>query len=831
MTKGDCGPQEHTAESLVSQLAETVQRVDQDDLSGLAKMHGWCQALAEACSSGAVPEGENVGKQAKSLLGTLESLILGEAEDAARALATVVDTVAELAKSITSAPGETSPPAADQATADEPGEQESVEAKLAKVFDDPPPAEQTAEAQEEPPEAAALQDNAEAPAGSDTSQEPSYDQVPLVLKQEEIDFVKGFVEEAGEHIEAIEAAVLEVEASPEDTAKINDLFRPFHTIKGMAGFLNLRDINCLTHEVETLLDQGRKGDREVTPALIDVIFDVVDVLKVQIASVGEWAVNPQGEVVPQPPVAVMIDQLRGLVSGRINPIARQPGPGSPTQKVGENLVEQGAVPQEVADFALEQQQAAGQAKKLGETLVEMKAATPRQVSQAIRPQAQAKVATAAGQKSVGDQSIRIDTAKLDVLVDMVGELVIAQTLVNASRQVSTDPQLSKDVNQVSKIVREVQEVAMSMRMVPIGPTFQKMARLVRDVSRKAGKQVHLSISGEDTELDKTVIQQIGDPLVHMVRNAVDHGIEAPQERSAAGKPEIGNVHLGASHQGGNIVIEIRDDGKGLDPQKLIEKGIERGIVEPGEQLTDQQAYSLIFSAGFSMAKKVTDISGRGVGMDVVKRNIDQLRGKVDITSESGNGSTFSIRLPLTLAIIDGMVIRVGNERFIVPTIAIEQSLRPRPEQITTVQQRGEVLNIRGRLVPLVQLGRLFGLTGRTDPCEAMVVVAHCEGREIGLVVEELIGQQQVVIKTLGERFRRLRGISGAAILGDGRVGLILEMSGLAAAHQARMTAHTQHDESGRGAEADDGPTDHRVNPADHETCDATVQGEPECVSP
>jgi two-component system chemotaxis sensor kinase CheA len=298
--------------------------------------------------------------------------------------------------------------------------------------------------------------------------------------------------------------------------------------------------------------------------------------------------------------------------------------------------------------------------------------------------------------------------------------------------------------------------------------------------------VDLVISGEDTELDKNVIQQIGDPLVHMVRNAVDHGIELPEVRVAAGKPESGRVHLAARHQGGNIVIEISDDGKGLDPAVLIAKGIEKGLVQPGQELTDQQAYALILAPGFSTAAQVTEISGRGVGMDVVKRNMEQLRGKVEITSQKGRGSTFSIRLPLTLAIIDGMIVRVGTERFIIQTMAIEQALRPQPGQITTVQHKGELLSVRGRLIPLVQMGQLFGLTGRLDPCQTMVVIAHAEREQIGLVVEELIGQQQVVIKTLGRQFKKLRGIAGAAILGDGRVGLILEMSGLAELHTKRV---------------------------------------------
>jgi two-component system chemotaxis sensor kinase CheA len=329
---------------------------------------------------------------------------------------------------------------------------------------------------------------------------------------------------------------------------------------------------------------------------------------------------------------------------------------------------------------------------------------------------------------------------------------------------------------------------MAMRMVPIGQTFQKMRRLVRDVAKKAGKQVELTITGEETELDKNVIQQISDPLVHMVRNAVDHGVESPEDRRRAGKPDAGQVLLNAFHQGDSIVIEVRDDGKGLDPERLRTKGIERGLIGPDDQLTRQQIFALILQPGFSTAEKVTDISGRGVGMDVVKRNVEQLRGKIDIESEPGRGSTFYIRLPLTLAIIDGMLVRVGRERMIIPTILIEQSLRPEPRQITTVQKRGAMLQVRGELCPLIQLGPLFGYSEPVDPCENLVVIVQCEAQKIALVLDELIGQQQVVIKTLGQRFKKVEGVSGAAILGDGRVGLILEPTGLLKLHGLRGTS-------------------------------------------
>ncbi|HVP10977.1 MAG TPA: chemotaxis protein CheW [Phycisphaerae bacterium] len=803
----------HDIPVLLGQLSQTAKAVEKDDLGTLAKMHSWCEAMAEGAAQSKDKASSFLPERARSVAQLLEAIILGEAPDPDATIASVIAATAKLAallgadSSIVStaatdpAASKTSKPAAKpqpqseacelaaQAPTTTPSGQQPVDESPAVVepqpaaFEAPLPSADTPEAS---PAAPPVQ-TASAPEASNpepASEEAPYEQVPQRIDAKEMEFVKGFLEEANEHIQAIEAALLEVERTPEDKTSIDNLFRPFHTIKGMAGFLNLRDITCLTHEAETLMDQARKGKRQVTPGLIDVVFDVVDVLKAQLKGIAAFLADSSGGEIFQPPVTEIIAKLRGVIAGRIEPGARQPAAGTATNKVGENLVEQGACAKEVVAIALEAQQKESASKKTGEILIDMGATTPKQVSQAIRPQTQKKTGASmpAGVVGAGDQSVRIDTSKLDSLVDMVGELVIAQTLVGASSKIATDIKLAKDVDQVGKIVRNVQELAMSMRMMPIGPTFQKMARVVRDTARKAGKQVELTITGEDTELDKNVIQQIGDPLIHMVRNAVDHGIELPEVRRAAGKPETGYVYLRASHQGGNIVIEVGDDGKGLDPKVLIAKGIEKGLVQPGEELNDQQVYALIFAPGFSTAAQVTDISGRGVGMDVVRRNIEQLRGRVDIASALGRGSAFTIRLPLTLAIIDGMVIKVGEERFIIPTIAIEQALRPTADKIATVQHRGEVLNVRGRLIPLIQLGSLFKLTGRVNPTEAMVVIAHCEGRQIGLVVDELIGQQQVVIKTLGHRFERLRGVAGAAILGDGRVGLILEISGLAAVH-------------------------------------------------
>jgi two-component system chemotaxis sensor kinase CheA len=316
-------------------------------------------------------------------------------------------------------------------------------------------------------------------------------------------------------------------------------------------------------------------------------------------------------------------------------------------------------------------------------------------------------------------------------------------------------------------------------MVPIRSTFQKMTRLVRDLSMKAGKQVELQMSGEDTELDRTIVEEISDPLVHMIRNAVDHGIEPADRRLAAGKSPHGNIRLRAFHQGGNIVIEVEDDGGGLSRERILRKAIERGLVAEGAQLSDSAILNLIFAPGFSTAEKVTDISGRGVGMDVVRRNIEKLRGKVEIQSTPGKGSRFTIYLPLTLAIIDGMIVGIGGQRYILPTLAVRESFRPAAGMVSTVQGRAEVVNVRGRLMPLVRLHALFGTPSRaTRPEDGIIIVVESDHGARCVLVDDLLGKQEVVIKSLGQTFKKSAAVAGAAILGDGRVGLILDVDGI-----------------------------------------------------
>jgi two-component system chemotaxis sensor kinase CheA len=388
--------------------------------------------------------------------------------------------------------------------------------------------------------------------------------------------------------------------------------------------------------------------------------------------------------------------------------------------------------------------------------------------------ASAKVETAAG-------FVKLDTRKLDALVDLVGELVIAQSMVvqDPTVQQSENRHLARCLRQLSRITTDLQRLAMSLRMVPIGRTFQRMTRLVRDLAAQQQKQVQLIIDGEETELDRNIVEQLTDPLVHMIRNAIDHGIEPPEERLKAGKPASGTIRLSAAHERGGIVIEIRDDGKGLDRERILAKGLERGLVKPHQTLTEAEVFGLIFAPGFSTAETVTDVSGRGVGMDVVKRNVEKLRGKVEIESVSSQGTTFTVVLPLTLAIIDGMLVGVGEDRYIIPTLSVRESFRPVPGMVTTVHERGEVVTVRGRLTPVLRLGQHLGRQGRVvDPTDGIIVVVESGNAARGLLVDELLGKQEVVIKNLGETFRNQDLLAGAAILGDGRVGLILDVDTL-----------------------------------------------------
>jgi two-component system, chemotaxis family, sensor kinase CheA len=539
------------------------------------------------------------------------------------------------------------------------------------------------------------------------------------------ELVRDFVIEAREHLSGIESRLLVLEKNPRDQEAIHSVFRGFHTIKGLAGFLEFTAIRDVAHEVETLLDMARNEKLSITAAVVDAILEGTDYLK---QAVGGVQGSLEGEELPSPADS-------RVLRARIAAAAEA---GSPSDEAGPSL------------------------------------SRPEAVAADTRP------TVMAGQAS-DSFSVRVETAKLDFLMDMVGEMVIAQSLVkhNPALVSARDPRLLSDLSQLARITGEVQRTTMSMRMLPIGQLFQRTARLVRDLSRKAGKQVDLELAGEETELDKNIAEQLADPLMHMVRNSIDHGIESSAERAAMGKRPSARLRLAAYHQGGQIVVEISDDGRGLDREKILAKAREKGLIEAGAALTDNEIHHLIFEPGFSTAAQVTDISGRGVGMDVVRRHVQKLRGRIEIQSQSGRGTTFFLKLPLTLAIIEGLVVVVGAYRYIVPIFSVREMFRPAAAAVSTVRGRDEMVLVRGRLLPVVRLHRRFGVRPHSeDLSHGLLVVAECESGQFCLAVDDLIGKQEVVIKSLGESLKNISGIAGAAILGDGRVGLILDMEGV-----------------------------------------------------
>ncbi|MGB4066444.1 MAG: chemotaxis protein CheA [Nitrospira sp.] len=450
------------------------------------------------------------------------------------------------------------------------------------------------------------------------------------------------------------------------------------------------------------------------------------------------------------------------------------GNGEKPKPLGEILVEGGVVSRETLNHALAQQ------KKVGEILVEQKAVTPQQLEQALHKQKQSESSTPA--KKADTASIRVDTAKIDKLINLVGELVITQSMLSdlGSRfEMRQLPVLLERVAQLERNTREIQERVMGIRMLPIGTAFSRFPRLVRDLSAKAGKKIQLVLSGEETELDKTVIESIGDPLTHLVRNSADHGLEGPEERLDNNKTELGTIRLNAFHEGGSICITVEDDGRGLNRDKILAKAVKQGLISESDKLTDDQIWPLIFKPGFSTAEKVTDVSGRGVGMDVVKRNIEALGGTVTIKTEQGNGTTFTLKLPLTLAIIEGMTVRIGQETYIVPLLSILESIQPKEGVVKTVVGKGELINVRGTYLPVIRLYEVFALKPEhTLPTKAILLILETEGERVAVMVDEIVGQQQVVIKSMEQNFRKVEGIAGATILSDGTVGFILDVRGL-----------------------------------------------------
>lgn len=574
-------------------------------------------------------------------------------------------------------------------------------------------------------------------------------------------FYLDFVTEAREHLENAESALLECDGMEVEEAldNVNVIFRAFHTIKGVSGFLGLGQVESLTHESENLLDLIRKGKAVLTPDRTDVLLRVQDLLKKMLEAVALCA-RDGVKVEPEPDVPKIVVELKHLMENddAVESAApAKPEDSSPADAEDEDDSED--TPPQAKDAA--------------------PAAPAKPTVGSGAPGPKPPPASGGSSRSVSEGSIKVDMFKVDNLINMVGELVIAQSMLEQDLKTISNKNMLSNMSHVRKILNELQELAMSMRMIPLKTTFMKMSRVIRDVSRKKGRKVEFVMEGEDTELDRNVVEKIADPLIHMVRNSVDHGIEDEATRKAAGKSPAGTVKLRAFHKGGNILIEVEDDGKGLDKEKILSKAIDRGVVSSANTLTDSEILNLVFEPGLSTAEKVSDISGRGVGMDVVRKNIEALRGRIDISSTIGQGSRFTIYLPLTLAIIDGMVIRIGKNRYIIPTINIQQTLHLGSIQknISTLQGSCRMLKFMDRMIPFLEIGDLFDEKVSENENSIVAILGSGE-RFCCILVDEIISQQEVVIKNLGPLFSHVRGVAGGAILSDGRVGVIVDVQGL-----------------------------------------------------
>ncbi|MBD9368274.1 chemotaxis protein CheA [Xanthomonas sp. XNM01] len=640
-----------------------------------------------------------------------------------------------------------------------------------------------------------------------------------------------YFEESREGLDAMEDGLLALEGGQRDPEVVNSVFRAAHSIKGGAATFGFEKMAALTHLLETLLDEIRSGKRALQASAIDAILGSVDVLRALLAEAEHGrAADPALVQASHARLQAELDGTAAPAASATATAASAPASDEPEGwKIGftpspslfmtgndplrilrelETLapLEVKARMERLPGFSqLDPLEAClawdlGLAGKVSRTAIDdvfawvvddCELSIEPQMAQAPAAPAVAAAPAAAPALSVvqggaqapaahaeAESSIRVSVDKVDALINLVGELVITQAML---KQVSgdIDPSLAErlfaGLELLERNTRDLQEAVIGVRMLPVDAVFRRFPRLVRDLSARLGKQVQLRTIGEGTELDKGLIEKIADPLVHLVRNSIDHGLELPDARRAAGKDETGTITLAASHQGGHIVIEVSDDGRGLNRDKILAKAAERGLAVP-ENPTDGQVWDLIFQAGFSTADAVTDLSGRGVGMDVVRKNIQALGGEVQLESAEGRGTRVVIRLPLTLAILDGMVISAGGETLILPLNHVLEALQPQSDDIRSVAGDGRVLRVRGEYLPLLALSEHYGYREAAD--ESLVVVVEGDGQKLALQVDELVGQQQVVVKNLERNYRRVPGISGATILGDGRVALIVDVGGL-----------------------------------------------------
>ncbi len=652
-------------------------------------------------------------------------------------------------------------------------------------------------------------------------------------------FHETFFEESFEGLDIMETGLLELEQGEIDLENINTIFRSAHSIKGGSGTFGFTAVAEFTHDMETLLDEMRNGQRDVSKPVVNILLGSVDVLRsmlnairdgseIDVQNVAEMTVeiktilgvsnsesgveDTKKSVAPSngwlvefhPYVDIMktgndtVRLLRelNLLADSVDVILNNDELPELSELDPENCYQSWIITLHGADITKEDIEEVfawvdDECDLKIEPLVKDEyVGEERRKKSPERRQTEKR-----DKKPAESSSIRVNISKVDELINMVGELVITQSMLSRfgdseEFNANTIEKLRDGLTQLEGHTRELQESVMRIRMMPISAAFQRFPRLVHDLSATFDKKIELVMTGEGTELDKTVLEKIGDPLVHLVRNSLDHGIESPEQRLKVGKSETGTIELKAYHQGGNIVIQITDDGAGLNRDKILSKAREKGLVSQDERLTDDQIHDLIFKPGFSTADVVSDVSGRGVGMDVVRRNIRELGGAVEVKSKTGEGSIFTIRLPLTLAILDGQLVGIGKETFILPVISIIESLQVKTECINAVAGNAEVYRLRDEYIPIVRLYQVFGITPiSTDLSSGLLVVVEAEGKKIAIYVDDLLGQQQVVIKSLETNFKKIEGLSGATILGDGTVALIIDIAGLIDLYQQDMASN------------------------------------------
>lgn len=537
-----------------------------------------------------------------------------------------------------------------------------------------------------------------------------------------------FATESEEHLAKVEETLVGLESGGVSDAQLADAFRAMHSFKGNCGICGYADMEKLTHRAETLMGEYRDHKRTPDEHSISVLLQCVDVLRAALATI------PGGDGKVQN-LTLLLDRMDNLEAWRDSSDQSGSRPGA-------------AVEDSVANLQSKNDSAANR----------------------------------------GGGSIRVDTEKLDDLMNLVGELIIAETTVTKNPDLDGHEfeNFQKAALNLNRLTRALQDITMAVRMVPIATTFRKMVRLVRDVSTKQKKRVELVLTGEDTEVDKTVIETIADPLIHLIRNSIDHGIEGPDERTRSAKEAVGHVWLDAKHQGGEVWITIRDDGRGLNPERILQKAIERGVADPNRRYADREIFDFIFEPGFSTAAQITEISGRGVGMDVVRRNIEDVNGRVEVSSELGKGAVFTLRIPLTLAIIEGMLVRVGGSHYTIPLLAIRESVKAQAADITLLSDGGELLKLRRRHYPIVKLSELHGVGGGvTSALDGILVIVECGERLACVLVDEVVGQRQTVIKPLPEYVKRVRGLAGCSILHNGDISLILDVEGVVGSADSR----------------------------------------------